>query len=78
MMGLKFKKTPKENSMYIKIEKKLYSVKETAAMLGISPRTIYNKTHRKAKSKFPLKPVRVGRSVKFSFKDIESFCSGAN
>ena len=41
--------------------KRFLSVKETAEYLNISPRTIYNKTGRKAKVKFPVRPKRVGR-----------------
>lgn len=53
--------------------KRLLSVEETATYLGISPRTIYNRIGRKAKSPFPIKPKRVGRLVKFDLKDIKRF-----
>ena len=53
--------------------KRLLSVKETAAILGISPRTIYNNIHRKAEQKFPIKPKRVGRLVKFERRDIDEY-----
>jgi excisionase family DNA binding protein len=54
-------------------DKRLLSVKETAAYLGISERTIYNQIHRRAKKKFPVKPKRIGKLVKFDIRDLESF-----
>ena len=53
--------------------KRLLSVEETAAYLGVSPRTIYNQIGRKAKKQFPIKPKRIGRLVKFDVKDIEAY-----
>jgi len=55
------------------VEKRLYSVKETAAILNISPRSIYNAIHRRSSRPFPIKPKRVGRLVKFDIKDIEAY-----
>jgi len=55
------------------VEKRLYSVKETAAILNISPRSIYNAIHRKASKPFPIKPKRIGRLVKFDIKDIRVY-----
>jgi predicted DNA-binding transcriptional regulator AlpA len=53
--------------------KRLLSVEETAAYLGISPRSIYNRIGRRAKTMFPIKPKRIGRSVIFDLKDIEDY-----
>jgi len=53
--------------------KRLLSVEETAAYLGISPRTIYNKIGRRTKTMFPIKPKRIGRLVRFDLKDIEDY-----
>ncbi len=53
--------------------KRLLSVEETAVYLGISSRTIYNQIGRKSKKRFPIKPKRIGRLVKFDVKDIEAF-----
>ena len=55
------------------VEKRLYSVVETAEILNISPRSIYNAIHRKASKPFPIKPKRVGRLVKFDIKDIKAY-----
>jgi predicted DNA-binding transcriptional regulator AlpA len=56
-----------------KIEKRLLSLNETARLLGLSPRTIYNQTGRKAKRKFPIKPKRIGKLIKFDIRDIERY-----
>jgi excisionase family DNA binding protein len=53
--------------------KRFLSVKETADYLNISPRTIYNKTGRKAKVKFPVKAKRIGRCVRFDIKDLDAY-----
>jgi len=53
--------------------KRLLSVKETAVYLGISERTIYNQIHRRAKKKFPVKPKRIGKLVKFDVRDLERY-----
>ncbi|MFH2061062.1 MAG: helix-turn-helix domain-containing protein [Pseudomonadota bacterium] len=55
------------------IQKRLLSPEETAAYLGISVRTIYNQISRRAKRKFPVKPKRVGRLVKFDIRDLDSY-----
>ena len=55
------------------IGKRLLSVKETARMLGISPRTIYNQIGKNSKKRFPIKPKRVGKLVKFDIHDIENY-----
>ncbi len=52
--------------------KRLASVKETASMLGISERTIYNGLSKNAKNPFPIKPIRKW-GVKFDINDIEQF-----
>lgn len=53
--------------------KRLLSVDETAIYLGISPQTIYNQIGRKAKKKFPVKPKRVGKLVKFCIRDLDAY-----
>lgn len=49
------------------------SVEETAHYLGISPQTIYNKTHRRAKNRFPVKPKRVGKLLKFDKREVDAY-----
>ena len=65
------RKKPMKN--HLNHEKRLLSVKETAEILNISYRTIYNQTGRKAKKRFPIKPKRIGKLIKFDRKDIESY-----
>lgn len=52
------------------ITKRFYTVRETAQMLSISPQTIYNAISNKT---FPIKPKRLGKSVRFDIKDIDAF-----
>ena len=54
-------------------EKQLLSVEETAEILGISVRTIYNKIHRKSTETFPIPCKRIGRLVKFARNDIDKY-----
>jgi excisionase family DNA binding protein len=54
------------------IEKRLYTVKETALMLGISPQSIYNAISRNKRS-FPIPHKKLGKAVRFDIKDIEAF-----
>jgi len=55
------------------VEKRMCSVKETAFILGISPRSIYNAIHRKASKPFPIKVKKIGRLVKFDIRDIKAY-----
>jgi len=61
------------NSENNSISKRLLNVEETAVFLGISVRTIYNQTCRKAKKNFPVKPKRIGKRILFDIQDLESF-----
>ena len=53
--------------------RRLVSVEDTATYLGFSPRTIYNRIGPKAKDPFPVRPVRIGKSVKFDLRDLDEF-----
>lgn len=53
--------------------KRLLTVEETAQYLGISPRTIYNKVCRKSKVDFPIKPKRVGKSIRFDIREVDNY-----
>ena len=55
------------------LDKKLLSAEETAEYLGISVRTIYNRTGRKSKVKFPVKPKRIGKLLRFDRKEIDDY-----
>ena len=54
-------------------QKRLLSIDETARILGIAPRTIYNRIAPSAKKPFPIKAKRVGRRVLFRASDVEEF-----
>jgi predicted DNA-binding transcriptional regulator AlpA len=54
-------------------EKRLLDIKETAKLLGISPNTIYNKCCRSAKDKFPIKPKRIGKLLRWDINDINRY-----
>jgi predicted DNA-binding transcriptional regulator AlpA len=56
-----------------KVQRLLLTVKETAYALNISASTIRCGTHRKAKTKFPIKPVRIGTSVRFDLRDVMAY-----
>jgi predicted DNA-binding transcriptional regulator AlpA len=53
--------------------KRLLSIEETAAFLGISPRSIYNGVAPKSKHPFPIKAKRIGKLVKFDIRDLEAY-----
>jgi excisionase family DNA binding protein len=57
----------------LKTGKILLNVEEVAAILGISPRSIYNSIHRRAAKPFPIRPKRVGRLIRFSVKDVNDY-----
>jgi excisionase family DNA binding protein len=54
-------------------ENRLLSVKETAAILRLSPRTIYNRVAPGSVNPFPIKAKRIGRSVRFRNKDVQDY-----
>ena len=54
-------------------EKRLLSIRETAHFLGISERTIYNQVGKKAKRRFPVKPLRVGGCIRFDINDLNKY-----
>ena len=52
---------------------RLWTVEQTAQYLGLKPRTIYNGIGRKSKKRFPIKPKRIGKAVRFDIEDIERY-----
>lgn len=54
-------------------EKRLLNIKETAHFLGISERTIYNQVGKRAKRRFPVKPLRVGGCIRFDIDDLKQY-----
>jgi predicted DNA-binding transcriptional regulator AlpA len=60
-----------EREQKMSTEKTLLTAGELAERWGIAERTVYNKCCRSSKLSFPLKPIRIGRSVRFRVVDVE-------
>ena len=54
--------------------KRMLSVPEAAAYLGLSPRTLYNGTAPKSKNPFPVRVKRYRKKVLFDIRDLDKFC----
>lgn len=52
---------------------RLLTIKEAASFLKLSPQTIYNGI---SKKKFPVRPIRLGRAVRFDIRDLDSYIEG--
>ena len=59
--------------MKVQPTRRLLSATETAGYLGISVRTLYNMTSRKAKQKLPIKAKRIGKLLKFDLSELEAY-----
>jgi excisionase family DNA binding protein len=57
----------------LNVDKRLLSVDEAAAYLGLAPRTIYNAIAPKSRNPFPVRPVRIGKLRKFDIRDLDRF-----
>ena len=53
--------------------KRLLNIKETSELLGLAARTIYNGVAPNSCHPFPVKPVRMGKAVRFDLKDLERY-----
>ena len=60
------------------MEKRLLSIKEASAYLGLSVRTIYNGIAPKSKAPFPVKPKRWGKRVLFDIRDLDRYVDSLN
>lgn len=58
--------------------KRLLNINETAAYLGLSPRTIYNGIAPKSRKPFPVKPKRIGKLVRFDIRDLDQYVDSLN
>ncbi len=54
-----------------KIEKRMLTVPEAAAYMGISKRTLYDRTGPKSKKPFPVRPKRIGGAVRFDKGELD-------
>lgn len=55
------------------LQRRLLSVQQTAEYLGLAVSTVYNRCGRKSKNPFPVRPKRIGKSVKFDIRDLDKF-----
>jgi predicted DNA-binding transcriptional regulator AlpA len=53
--------------------KRLLSIEEASIYLGLSPRTLYNRVAPGSKNPFPVRPKRLGKSVRFDVRDLDRF-----
>ena len=60
------------------IPKRLLTINETAAYLGLSPRTIYNAIAPKSRKPFQVKPKRIGKLVRFDIRDLDQYVDSLN
>ena len=63
----------KKGESEYKRERRLLSTQEAARYLGLSPRTLYNRTCRKAQRPFPVKPKRIGRVVRYDVRELDAY-----
>jgi|OpeIllAssembly_1097287.scaffolds.fasta_scaffold196725_2 predicted DNA-binding transcriptional regulator AlpA len=57
----------------LKFERRLFTIAETAVMLGLAVGTIRNRVAPNSKKPFPIPVIRVGGAIRFDVKDIENF-----
>jgi predicted DNA-binding transcriptional regulator AlpA len=55
---------------------RLLTVEETSSYLGISPHSIYNAVSPKSAKEFPVKPLRLGRAIRFDVRDLDTYIEG--
>ena len=53
-----------------------YTLRETAAIMGLAPKTISNQLCKSSLKKFPIKPFRRGGKVLFKKSDVISYING--
>jgi excisionase family DNA binding protein len=54
-------------------EKRLLTIREAAAYLGLSVHTLYNGISRNTAKPFPIKPIRIGSKPLFDLRDLDEF-----
>lgn len=55
------------------VKNRLLTAQELAEYLQISIQTVYNKCSKNAKHPLPIKPIRVGRKLRFRLSDLEEY-----
>jgi excisionase family DNA binding protein len=56
-----------------KIKNRLLTAQELANYLQLAEQTIYNKCSKNAKHPLPIKPIRIGRKLRFKLSDVERY-----
>jgi len=56
-----------------KVKNRLWTVEDLAEYLQVAKQTIYNKCAKGAKHPLPIKPIRVGRKLRFRESDIKIY-----
>ncbi len=51
----------------------LMTLTEVAALLKLSPKTLYTRVARRAKRPFPVRPRRIGRTLRFDAAEIAAY-----
>ena len=60
-----------------KKETRLLTLQQTAEIFQMSERTLYNKVRpNSSEVPFPIKPLKIGRLIRFRQKDIDDFLEG--
>lgn len=57
----------------LEVGKRMLSVPESAAYMGIGARTLYNRTGKGSKNPFPVKPKRIGGKVLFDRHELDAY-----
>ncbi len=55
------------------IKNRLLTAEELANYFGLAVQTVYNKCSKNAKHPLPIKPLRVGRKLRFRLSDVEKY-----
>lgn len=58
------------------LSKRMLNINEAAKYLGISKQTLYNRCAPRAKNPFPVKPKRIGRSLRWDIRDLDKYIDG--
>ena len=56
-----------------KLDKRLLTVGEAAKYLSLAPRTLYNGCAPGSLNPFPVKSIRIGKSVRFDVRDLDAY-----
>ena len=55
------------------IKNKLLTAEKLANYLQLAKQTIYNKCSKNAKHPLPIKPIRIGKKLRFRLSDVEKY-----